>query len=665
MRGGAYGPRAKINKHLFIECGVLRGGGRLLPAKIGTGKDIIFIDSWDPENNADSVDHGHSIKANVHVDTALEYERNWASGDYDGVHDNTKAVGDGISLETAGAGTDFEDYDLGALVGQTEEWISRAVYSGANVADALGTRLAQFQQYNQELVYTYDEAGLAINGGTITIKTRKDYGTGQWGVGWDLTGAGSALRGYTAQFNVDSVWFQLKRVNSHSYWFGINSINLGWTPSYDVWYWVKIKWENTGTQMNSWFKIWADGDAEPGSFTWLGSDSAYDNPGAVGIMCNCGLTTPLYYVDDVTIEPAPSTYWPSGTFVFDPASMVDCAAYSHLLAEWDETAPTDTAVVVSYRWRDIDSWIPIASGDRVAGPSLGANMLVGSTYDTLYLKAEFTTSEPTATALIENLRLYHDPLAFGAVGIDINGDHSCTPTNGLLDWWGKSQISAGVPFSAWDDIWLQTDGPRWVYSPGAGIAVSLNYWGNTIGNIALNVAQDQWMEAMDKAGWYWGMTPLAYDSPPVQIRWNPQAAWTPAGHIYEWVLIDAGIAIHADVDWICGRSVLNDHPLSFLVAVPNITDHPLSVQVRGWRRDDHPLSMLVQGWRRDDHPISFLPGIWEFVDHPISVLPATVHISDQPMSFQVFGVNRESMIEVNIIDYDTWLEMAALGYTRT
>jgi hypothetical protein len=75
--------------------------------------------------------------------------------------------------------------------------------------------------------------------------------------------------------------------------------------------------------------------------------------------------------------------------------------------------------------------------------------------------------------------------------------------------------------------------------------------------------------------------------------------------------------------------------------------------------------MLVQGWRRDDHPLSFLPGVWEFVDHPISVLPATVHIADHPMSFQVFGVNRESMIEVNIIDYDTWLEMAALGYTRT
>ena len=49
----------------------------------------------------------------------------------------------------------------------------------------------------------------------------------------------------------------------------------------------------------------------------------------------------------------------------------------------------------------------------------------------------------------------------------------------------------------------------------------------------------------------------------------------------------------------------------------------------------------------------------------MSFLVAKEYLNDHPMSFLVYGVNREGMIEVNIIDDDTWAELVARGYTRS
>lgn len=121
MRGGGAMPRATVNKQQFIEAGVARGGGVAVDGKIGTAKEVIVVDGWTPEAESIDIDHGHSIKVDLHAtDDTAELEHLFDEGqDFDdnGTHDDTETIGDIIQLATDAELIDFEDYPGGNITG--------------------------------------------------------------------------------------------------------------------------------------------------------------------------------------------------------------------------------------------------------------------------------------------------------------------------------------------------------------------------------------------------------------------------------------------------------------------------------------------------------------------------------------------------------------------
>lgn len=675
MRGGSHGVRASINGQQFIECGVLRGGSLMLGPAIGTNKEVLFVDSWNPAADAMDVDMGHSIKVNLHATDTQEHEIYVTDdGDWeaDGTLADTVEVGNVLQLGTSNPSIDFEDYTVDTSITsgvQPDSWTQSSQTSAAIIRDDYGdgNQYAHWDCYNNVFHVLFTDIS-TISDGECEVMVRADSSGGAGAahtVFYNCTGSGDAMRGHLVQFSQGGSTIICRRVYDWNSFSGVGSpVSLGQTFNADTWYHIKLKTSlyNGDTQIGCQFKFWKDGDAEPASYTWLYGDNIYVQAGYYGFGINGSALSPKGSYDNFKVWPSPATYVGSGTWTADGYDVTSVEHYSSAIVTWDEVLPTDTDATISIRWRDTDSWAAVSNGGYLPGIDRGDNMEAGSPYTTLQCKVELATTDTSATPEISNFRVYFEPVSEGALEVDLDGDYSCTVANGLLDYWGREQVSGGSEFLAWDDIWIQTRVPRWVTLLGKGADITINYSGVFFQHIVINMARDYWLEAAAEPGMYYGLTPLVYESAPAELRWGCADIWGPFNHTFEWVLIDRGIAIHADAWWICGHYQLDNHPGSYIAAALDITDHPGSLQVNGWMLNNHPGEALIQGWRTDNHPGSFLPGVWYRLDTPGEFVVGSRFHDDNPGMVVVYGVNREGHIEVNVVTADTWAAMVAAGY---
>jgi hypothetical protein len=635
-------------------------GGAAAGSKIGSTANIIVVDSWDPAFNTQNVDHGHSIKVNLHAENTEEKEVLYDEGaDFltTGVFDDTEVVIDALNLVTSPSGDDFEGYTIGQNP-LGNGWTARTTDTSWSIQQELSGESQHARAYgnNDESVMVLDSAGDSTD---VIVEARIQFpessDSPQAGVTARITGAGTAMRGYCAYITRTSSWLFLKRFTGDGTMFGVLSIPITAVVENQ---WYRIKLRCIGSSISA--KVWKEGDGEPG---YSGTtNTSHPGPGASGVWYRSPSATRRAFYDDVLVETVPPTYASSGSWEDDiDVSSVD--HYSHGLISWDETTPTDTTAVVKARWRDIDSWTACTSGGELPGMDLGDDMRVGATKDTLSLRVELTTTDSQATAAVENIRIYFEPVANDGLLIDLAGDIDHVVADATLDVWGKKQVSGGTPFTAWDDVWLQTDGPRWVYSPGQEISVYLEYGGVAIDDIVIGLAWDLWMETSDLTGIVWGLTPLVYEAAPISVRWICRSPWTPGGHVYEWVLIDKGIGIHADAWWICGHYQLDRHPGMLIAAVAERTNYPGSLLVKGWKLNDHLGQLLVQGYRLDRSPGMIMVAERYHVGTPGSILVGAQHMTSVPGMILVYGVNRDGAVFVNAIDNATYQALLDEGIT--
>ncbi len=673
-RGGGHAPRASISGYQWTEASVARGGGRAPDTLIGSSRQVINVKSWDPADNDAEVLHGRSVLANLEALNSNELEALYDEGaDFlPGTFNQTAVVGDALNLATSSPDIDFEAYvNDQTLVHATQpdDWVRLDQKADSNTTirdDVSGEPDNQYVRalvFNSTLITRLEDAGSMMNG-TIVARVRSD-GTGkELGVFFRTTGAGSGLRGHALTINPGSQWAAFKRLNDWDSWFGIQSIDIGFTAVADTWYWMKVNFYGTvNTQCR--FKIWEDGDAEPGTWKYTTTDSTYLQSGYVGICSQHSTSSEQMLFDDFAIAPDPPTYLTPGTWIdFIDVTSVD--HYSEAIVSWDEDEPANTTVVVSVRWPEQSPYqVQTQNPQRLKGIAYEKDMRAGSTKHTLEIKVGLTTTDTSVTPSVSNLRIYFEPIRAESLELTVHGA-ACVPDDNSLLVWGRGWIGAsGVPPTIeadWSDLWIETNA-WWLARDLQTVAAALEYWGNAIDSITFDAEGSKYRHGYLKSYFTIPITPRY--SGPTDLEFTTLTEWNPNGKIYEWILTDKGMAIHADAKWIVGHAQIDDHPLSLLVSVPNLTDHPLSVQVRGWQRDDHLLSMLIQGWRRDDYPLSVTVGIWTINDQPISMLAAIEYLNDHPLSMLVYGVSREGMIEVNIIDDTTWAELVALGFTRS
>jgi hypothetical protein len=664
LRGGGVLKRASVNGHQFIEAEILRGGGRLLDTPIASKTDIHSILGWAPADNSQGQEIAGPVTVNFEADNTAEHTLDLdEASDFDngGTHTQTKAAGDSVELASSAPATDFEDYVYAAMlddVSQPEDWTVRTVYTGGQIVNGPdATQVARMQVSNQELIYAYDEAGTDLDGGTITVKMRLDYGTGQFGLGWNIVGSGAACHGYCAIVGEGSSWFQLKRVNSSSSWFGLESRAI--TPlDFDKWYWMKIQWVNTGSQMNSWFKFWEDGTSEPGSFTWLGSDTVYDDPGAVALMADCGSTTPATYFDYLTIEPDPPAYYSNGNWIGDPINVSPAISFSSGILTFDVVTPTDTTAALKCRWGNGDSWLACTSGLPIPGVEYRDDMRTGAGRAMVEFKIELATTAPSSTPTLGNIEIYFDPCDFDDVELVVDGQ-SATIENGHLAKWGREAISGGVLGVAFDDLTVQAHGFENYRLQGQPILATFKYGIGTIGSI--NFSQLLQAFKIGAADGYFAFLAGAIEAVAL-LQYNTRTTWSIAYHDYQWTLIDKTQGIHADAWFWVGHVQADDFPGSIIAAIPELSNFAGSMLVEGYARDDFLGSELVQGYRFDDVIGSILPALEKLNDFLGMEVVAIRHQTDVPGSMLVYGANRRNEIEIQTIDSDTVAELEALGF---
>jgi hypothetical protein len=658
MRGGSRMERATINKQQFVEVqGSMKGGSVAEDARIGSQRQGLDIKAWDPADNDEEVLHSQSVKVNIEALNSEEHEVLYDEGaDWNtGTHNNTEAIGTELNLTTSPYTEDWEG------VSPLDNWTNRLTTGNWSIIDdGTGNKVARCYVYNDQSLISPDDGPNTSDQYVVARFQSKEDWDAKFVLATRLTGSGSALRGYGIQLRDDG-YMTFGRWTGDGSMYGIRgeASGLG-TILIDTWYWLAFRTAGSG----HYYKAWKDGDAEPGSWDWIGTDSTHSGPGYVGIGAFHSTANEFIWIDDVKAESIPASYQSSGDW---ESGIIDLAAvetYSHGIVTWDETLPTNTTLAVKVRWPG-GSWSALTNGAILPGITYERDMGPGSTHGEFELRCELATTDSAATPAIENLSVYFEPCRQEELELIVDGV-SCVPDDNSLLNWGRGWVGAsGVPPTLeadWSDLWAETS-TWWLSRDLEVVAATLKYWANTIEAISFAAEGSKYRHGYLRS--YFSIPITPFYTGPNHWTWTALTEWNPFGKVYEWVLTDKGMAIHADAKWIVGHPQRDDHPLSFLVSVPNVHDHPLSVLAKAYARDDHALSMLIQGWQRDDHPLALLVGEWTINDQPVSMLVALEYLNDHPLSVVVYGVSKEGMIEINIIDDDTWAELVALGFTRS
>lgn len=662
MIGGGMMPRVSINGHQFIETETMIGGGMAPDAMIGSKRQVLNVKGWTPDQDDFDVAHGQSVTANVEATNTAELEVLYDEGaDFQtGTLDDMEIVGDELHLKTTPYEEDWEG------VTPLNNWTLRFTGSPSLsiIDDGSGdNNVLRKLNWNKTTLLSADDGP---NASDVVLKARwqiKNKWDAYPGLAARITGSATACRGYCLLYQEDTGSISLRRITGDGSTFLIGFNGSPGVPEVQEDEWCNLALRVVGSDFR--FKIWMEPDPEPGSWTWIATDSVHSGPGDCGIWTRHSSGNEVLWWDDFSAETVPPVYQNNGSWIdFIDVTSVD--HYSHAMISWDETEPALTNVSVAVRWPgDTLYQVQTVNPDRLKGIAYEQDMRAGSTKHTLEIKVSMTTTDPDVTPTLSNLRVYFEPGRAEEFDLTVHGVVG-VPADGSLAWWGRGWIGAsGVPPTLeadWSDLWFQTTRP-WMARDYQVVAAALEYWGNAIDDITFEAEGSKYRHGYLKAYWSVPVTPF-YSGGNV-FEYTVLKEWFQMGHAYEWLIIDKGQAIHADARWLVGHYQLDNFPGSLLVALPNVSNFPGSLLVKGYQLDNFMGSLLVQGWRFDNFPGSVLPGVRYLYNFPGSSLVAVAHHQNFPGSVLVFGVDREGQIEVNVVSDETWAELTARGYTQS
>jgi hypothetical protein len=655
---GGYSPRHNVSGHQWTEVNVPVAGGVAVSTLIGSFDQVLNVKTWTPDQDDEEVLHGHSVNANIEALLSEELEILYDVGtDFDdGTYSDMTTVGDNLVLQTSPFVEDWEG------TSPLDDWSPRFTGGGGTyyVTTFDGSECLYMINWNDQMLLTADNGPYSSD-----VEMRMDVILnvadidGYTGPTLRVTGSGSACRGYWAEVRYNTNWIRLNRITGDGTW---TTITYQVGPKFfttGVWYTIMFKVSGT----SFYYKVWArDTESEPGSWSWLGSDSTHAGPGDVGIFTRSSSANENWYFDNFSAEAVPPAYVATGNWESGVLDLTSVDHYSHGIVSWEEVVPSGATLAVKCRWPDETAWRSLTNGAILPHIEYENDMRAGSTFHSMELRVEMT-STGSVTAELTDLRVYFEPCRQEELKIVLDGKN-CVPDDNTLINWGRALIgTSGNPptlVADWSDLFAETN----VYYLGRDletITAVLKYWDNTIDSITFETEGSKYRHGYLRSYWIVPATP--FYSGPAAVEFTTLAQWHQTGKVYEWVLTDKGLAIHADARWLVGHAVQDDHPMSIVVAVANLHEHPLSLVVKGYARDDHPLSMLIQGWRLDDNPLSVVVGEWTINDQPVSMQVGLRYLNDHPMSYVVYGVNREGSIVVNVIDDNTYQTLLDHGIT--
>lgn len=675
IRGSGILKRASVNGFQFIEAEILRGGGVLPDVRVGSSSNVHSVLGWIPENNSTDNEINRSVAVNFEADNTNELDLEYSSGiDFDnlGNHDKTVSITNGVALDTNSPRAIFDDYTTGLSVqdiAQPQSWFKTSTKENFVVADDSynwdGKHLFCYTGNNNTNV-VFDEAGL-MESGEVRFQFMKNDWTGSMYVShsimMNVTGSGTAMRGHYVKFGGQYV--SLRRILSSTadtYVPGAVSLNLGTNDpkTLEVWNGA-VRFISNGSGTTSFYcKCWIDTGSEPSSWFYMGTDTAYVGAGWVGIDQRSGYYTGYGYYDNFIVAPIPPVYNSSGTWTSDPIDVSSVETLASSRIRWEETIPENTTAAVKCRWRDGALWLTCSNDESLPGIEYRESLRPGSIHNFLEFRVELTTTDTSETPSVENVEIEFDPCLFEDCELIIRGE-SATIENGNLWKWGREQVSGGVPFEAFDDLWIQGISNLNYLLNGESILAEFKFLDYLLGEITFS----QLLQAykFGTADGYFGFLGTGGQiESSGNFQWTARNIWTPSGGTFQWTLIDKTQGIHADGWYWVGFAKTDDFPGSITVAHPQITDFPGTVLAKAYKRDDFPGTILIQGWRHDDFFGTLLPARTNANDFPGAITVGRRHVADFPGAILVYGVNRGNEIDISTIRETTRDELEALGF---
>lgn len=658
--GGGVGLRSQVSGDQWTEAKIAFGGGLALPARIGSTTEVIRVLEWIPADAETDVQHGQPVSVNIEAANTTESEMTWEDpADFDtGIHDGTVSATGAIGLGTVQFIEDWEG------VTPLDNWTQRTtkgVWSIYSLGSPINSMIVREDGKSLTSVISSDDFG---DHSAVIVQSKMRFRTtgNMVGLCVRLTGSGTALRGYYIRpYVYSNTWgvtlFRLTGDGSAAFIFPfetkLEDVALTDTS------WITIKYMVTADHLH-YVKGWRLGEAEPG--TWKGAwlHSLHPGPGSVGLIGSNDLNSNVNLYDDFVAETIPPQYNPSGVWTSGKIDLTSIISHSHSELSWEETKPANTSIVVSVRWPN-GEWLTPTNGGALPQIGYGADMTAGASRDELEIKVELDTTDTSVSPEVDNIRLFFSPLHYDDIDVIVNGE-SNTILGERLAKWGRALVSGVYDPTDWGDLWFQTR-PPYLAADNAEVEASLEYKGIEIDAITFT-AEDGKHRAAGHPIIYWMIPITPYYSAGI-IEYTTLREWFQMAKEWTWNIIDKGSGIHGDVRYLVGHGRLDDAPMSFLLAIPITNDHPLSAQVYGYKRDTHVMSMMIQGWQRDNAPLSVTVGRWTVNDQPVSAAVGIRYLNEHPLSLVVYGVSREGMIEVNIIDDNTWSTLSGLGFSRS
>lgn len=249
------------------------------------------------------------------------------------------------------------------------------------------------------------------------------------------------------------------------------------------------------------------------------------------------------------------------------------------------------------------------------------------------------------------------------VRVDV-GAASCTTASGRLAADPSAMIRSGVVRVDRRAVTYSVLA-RWYEAELDPVTVEVSYHGWALAGAAtftpvppedLWSGGDAWFES-------WATDPGMGSGSGAGVEWCVVEVWHGEYRDVTWVVAEVARFVAADVQWICGQRYVERMLGSGLVGSPQAVRWSASGLIEGWRLDRYRSSGVVQGWKLLRSAGSGVVGIRFVYRELASGLVGVEVLQRIASSGVVYGVARGTVLEVHVLDEDTYAALAAAGVT--
>jgi len=246
------------------------------------------------------------------------------------------------------------------------------------------------------------------------------------------------------------------------------------------------------------------------------------------------------------------------------------------------------------------------------------------------------------------------------VEIIVNGVSS-VDANGDLDYWNLKDISGGVYIDELQTVTYATLKDWYRGNLDGTITITVKYNSITISTTTFEFIPPG-RRPNNPSIWY-SIEPPVYSGRGAIFQYWVEIPTEYRSRGIITYNVNSKNATKADVVYTVGYIIKTSQASSMVVGELISSANPASTVVNGRSVAQQPASVIVQGWMRASQPSAIITGISFRYGQSVSTVVGVEIMSSIPASAIVYGVVRETTIDIEIQDASTKTLLEALGVT--